>query len=269
MFFAMRIVLHHDDERNTSRVDTSAAFGRPTSPLGLYATGSREFLQRSLAKRPTLDASVSGKRHGWIEGQAAPWTTIPALSSGGTASLAMVSPFAPGVRLSHRSLERGASHRFDSTPVRQNISSALPQSVAGRASHYAAEAGAASPRTERSRSAALVERGLAANKKIARRRRARLVLIDESGFLMSPLVRRTLASCGKTPLLKTKASHREKVSVTAALTISPKRHRLGLYWKTFPRSFVNAERSAEFLCGLLRSLLILRLLMSGSSFILP
>jgi transposase len=95
---------------------------------------------------------------------------------------------------------------------------------------------------------------LAANKKIARRRRAHLVLIDESGFLMSPLVRRTLAPRGKTPLLKTKASHREKVSVTAALTISPKRHRLGLYWKTFPRSFVNAERSAEFLRGLLRHL---------------
>jgi transposase len=79
-------------------------------------------------------------------------------------------------------------------------------------------------------------------------------LIDESGFLMSPLVRRTLAPRGHTPILKTKAAHREKVSVTAALTISPKQHRLGLYWRTYPREFVNAARAAEFLRAMLRHL---------------
>jgi transposase len=78
-----------------------------------------------------------------------------------------------------------------------------------------------------------------------------LVLIDESGFLMSPSVRRTLAPRGKTPILKTQAKGREKVSVTAALTISPRRGRLGLYWRTYPRSFVNAQRSADFLRYLL------------------
>jgi len=68
---------------------------------------------------------------------------------------------------------------------------------------------------------------------------------------MSPLVRRTLAPRGKTPILKTKAKHREKVSITAALTISPGRHHLGLYWQTYPRSFVNAERAADFLRALM------------------
>ena len=106
-----------------------------------------------------------------------------------------------------------------------------------RAADHAAEAGAASPRTGRAGSAPLAARGVAADKKSARRRRAHLVLIDESGFLMSPLVRRTLAPRGHTPILKTKAAHREKVSVTAALTISPQRHRLGLYWRTYPREF--------------------------------
>jgi transposase len=95
---------------------------------------------------------------------------------------------------------------------------------------------------------------VAADKESAARRRAHLVLIDESGFLMSPLVRRTLAPRGQTPILKTKAGHREKVSVVGALTISPRRHRLGLYWMTLPRSFVNAERTAGFLRGLLRHL---------------
>ena len=95
---------------------------------------------------------------------------------------------------------------------------------------------------------------MAQDKKSARRQRAHLVLIDESGFLMSPLVRRTLAPRGHTPILKTKGSRREKVSITAAMTVSPKRRRLGLYWRTFPRDYVTGERSADFLRYLLRHL---------------
>ena len=71
---------------------------------------------------------------------------------------------------------------------------------------------------------------------------------------MSPLVRRTLAPRGKTPILKTTGKRREKVSVTAALTISPRQHHLGLYWQSFPQSYVNAERAADFLRNLLQRL---------------
>ena len=35
------------------------------------------------------------------------------------------------------------------------------------------------------------------------------------------------------------------------MTISPRRHRLGLYFCTFPKNFVNQERAADFLRGLL------------------
>jgi len=76
-------------------------------------------------------------------------------------------------------------------------------------------------------------------------------LIDESGFLLSPLVRRTLAPRGQTPVLKTWGGHRERVSATAALTISPRRRRLGLYFCTYPKNFVNQELAADFLRALL------------------
>jgi putative transposase len=95
---------------------------------------------------------------------------------------------------------------------------------------------------------------VAADKKSVARRRAHLVLIDESGFLMSPLVRRTLAPRGKTPILKTKASSRDRLSMTAALTLSPRRKRLGLYWRSYPRGFVNSQHTADFLRYLLRML---------------
>jgi transposase len=95
---------------------------------------------------------------------------------------------------------------------------------------------------------------VAADKKSAARRRAHLVLIDESGFLLSPLVRRTLAPRGKTPVLKTWGGHRERVSAMAALTISPRRQRLDLHFRTYPKAFVNQERAADFLRNLLKCL---------------
>jgi transposase len=40
----------------------------------------------------------------------------------------------------------------------------------------------------------------------------------------------------------------------AALTISPRKHRLGLYFRTYPKAFVNQERAADFLRSLLKHL---------------
>jgi transposase len=79
-------------------------------------------------------------------------------------------------------------------------------------------------------------------------------LIDESGLMMAPLVRRTLAPAGQTPILKQKASHRDRVSLIAALSISPVRRQLGLRFRTYPKSYVNNERAAEFLRSLLDDL---------------
>jgi transposase len=63
----------------------------------------------------------------------------------------------------------------------------------------------------------------------ARRRKAHLVSLDESGFLLTPTVRRTLAPRGMTPILKTWDRH-DRISAISAVTISPKRRRLGLYF---------------------------------------
>ena len=40
-------------------------------------------------------------------------------------------------------------------------------------------------------------------------------------------------------MLKTWGGHRERVLAIAALTISPRRRRLGLYFCTYPKAFVN------------------------------
>jgi transposase len=78
-------------------------------------------------------------------------------------------------------------------------------------------------------------------------RSATLGFTDESGFLLMPLVCRTLARRGRTPRLVHRARQRDKVSVAAALTLSPERGRLGLHYQTYPDGYVDAEAYAAFL----------------------
>jgi transposase len=79
-------------------------------------------------------------------------------------------------------------------------------------------------------------------------------LIDESGFFLNPLVRRTWAPKGQTPVLTGFGRHRDKVSTIAAISIAPTRRRIGLYFRTDPRTYVDAAAVVSFLRHLLRHL---------------
>lgn len=79
-------------------------------------------------------------------------------------------------------------------------------------------------------------------------------MIDESGLLLAPLVRRSLAPAGQTPILLQRARHRDKVSLTAALCLSPRRKRISLRFRTYPKQYVNNVRTADFLRALLREM---------------
>jgi transposase len=83
------------------------------------------------------------------------------------------------------------------------------------------------------------------------RRAASLVFTDESGFLLLPLIGRTLAPRGHTPVLTYRARHRDKVSVAAALTLSPLRRHANLFFQTYPNGYVNNAHYAQFLRRLL------------------
>jgi len=72
--------------------------------------------------------------------------------------------------------------------------------------------------------------------------------------MMAPLLRRTLAPRGQTPILKQKASHRDHVSVISALSYSPVRNQPSLYFQTLPEGYFTNERVADFVRQLLRHL---------------
>jgi len=75
-------------------------------------------------------------------------------------------------------------------------------------------------------------------------------LVDESGFMLQPVVRRTWAPRGETPVLDCWDRH-DRLSVISALTVSPHRHRLGLYFDIFDHNIV-ADDFEEFIARVLQ-----------------
>jgi len=76
---------------------------------------------------------------------------------------------------------------------------------------------------------------------------AHLVFIDESGLLMAPLLRRTWAPRGKTPILYQKTRSYKKVSMIAALTLAPIRARIGLYFSLYSNANIASPQIVRFL----------------------
>src|SRR5262249_1496858 len=80
------------------------------------------------------------------------------------------------------------------------------------------------------------------------RRRAYLVFLDESGFFLTPTVRRTLAPRGKTPVLDA-WDRRDRWSAISCVTVSPVAARPGLYFDLLDHN-AHGEDVVAFLAEL-------------------
>jgi hypothetical protein len=67
-------------------------------------------------------------------------------------------------------------------------------------------------------------------------------------------VRRTLAPKGCTPTLRIRGRHRQKVSLIAALTLSPQRLKRNLYFRSLTDGYFDQHSIAAFVRHLLRHL---------------
>jgi transposase len=72
------------------------------------------------------------------------------------------------------------------------------------------------------------------------------VFIDESGLLLLPVVRRTWGPRGQTPVLWHLGRHRQKVSVIAALCVSPGRRIVRLYFQLLVEKNFDAAAVLAF-----------------------
>src|SRR5260370_40981753 len=77
-----------------------------------------------------------------------------------------------------------------------------------------------------------------------------MVFLDESGFQLSPVVRRTYAPKGKTPIVE--AWHRKgRISAISAVTVRPVRRRPHLYFRLLPdNANAHGEDTVAFLAQL-------------------
>jgi transposase len=82
---------------------------------------------------------------------------------------------------------------------------------------------------------------------------AHIVFADESGFQLIPNVVQTWAPQGQTPIHRHRQGKREKISVISGISVSPKRHHLGLYYLLFFDNIGQVE-VCRFLQELLRHL---------------
>jgi transposase len=94
---------------------------------------------------------------------------------------------------------------------------------------------------------------MASGKKNAARLGAHIVFADESGFLLIPLVVRTWAPQGQTPIHRHRQGRRDKISVISGISLSPKRQQLGLYYLLFYDN-IGQQEVCVFLRELLRHL---------------
>lgn len=78
---------------------------------------------------------------------------------------------------------------------------------------------------------------------------AHLVFLDESGFLLTPSVRKSWAPVGKTPIMRC-FDRRDRVSAISAISVSSKRRRLGLYYDLHTKNIRQPE-----VCTFVRHLL--------------
>jgi len=79
-----------------------------------------------------------------------------------------------------------------------------------------------------------------------------IVLIDESGYMLQPIVRRTRAPKGETPILYSCDRH-DRLSAITGITVSPVQHRLGLHFQIHDQN-INFERVIELITLLHRHL---------------
>jgi transposase len=88
----------------------------------------------------------------------------------------------------------------------------------------------------------------------ARDRGAHLVFLDESGYLLTPTVRRTWAPRGSKPILDC-WDRRDRISAVSGLTVSPRAGRLNLFFDLLPdNKNVKADDVIDFLRQLKRHL---------------
>jgi transposase len=98
----------------------------------------------------------------------------------------------------------------------------------------------------------VAQEGLAADQKKTRRRGASIVFIDETGFRLQPVNRRTWAPRGQTPVQRAWDRY-DRLSVIGAVTLSPTRRQIGTPFQIHEDN-IRTDEVVEFIRQLKKQL---------------
>ena len=240
----MRIVLH-EKARKRSRVgDSPSASG--TTPAGRQGNrrGRRDCRGFHLFGE-AVEADRDSRRNGCFEKQAASRPQTSSRRETKTTVVENPSGWTKRSRLQNRSLDLWTS----SGDNRQNFSgflSPVPR-LEDSAPHEVdlPKTRAACPGMRRSGPTTLARARVAADKKGASESLNPIFFLDESGFMLQPVRRRTWAPVGQTPLQYAWDRH-ERLSVISIIGVSPLQHQLSLYFQIASEN-IDAEHTIWFL----------------------
>jgi len=86
------------------------------------------------------------------------------------------------------------------------------------------------------------------------RQRATLVFLDETGLMLLPLLKKTWAPRGQTPVLHFNAKHHRRVSVIGAITVSPRLRKADCHVAVYRDTSITQHEVIAFLRRLLRQI---------------
>ena len=230
---------HVDNRTGFDRDGGASAESRVAVRAWRIASGGGDSVGSHAGQCPPLVPYVEGKRpdraeRGRTRGAETP---VGCRATRDGRARAANGPTRAGVQ--HRFMDIAACRRAHRAAHRCPTPSRPCLAGAAGAGMVATAADAASARTRRAGHCGVEDAALAAAKKNARRRRAWLVFEDESGLSQQPVVCRTWAPRGATPVLRHVGGNWKRLSVAGALAFRWDGRRARFFFQTQPGSYTD------------------------------
>ncbi len=200
----------------------------------------------------TLAADVESRRRGRIGCQAASRSSNQAFRETTILTCRHPSQGTDGRWVPNRPVDLRTCVRCGSQAVRRFVPPRPYAPDFARPGFFAAEAAACRSGAGLGRSRAVAATRLAMHQKKARRDGASIVFLDETGFRLQPVNRRTWAPRGQTPIQRAWDRY-DRLSVIGAVTLSPRHRRIGTPFQIYDDN-IHTEEVVEFVRQLRKQL---------------
>ena len=222
-------MLRHETERKRNGPGISPLASRTIDPRrqGQWRNNGNPWRFSVVGK--TVAAGCGERRHGCPESKTTSRTNAPSEREAETSTRRNPRRRTAEVGVSQRFLDLSSDCRGRRQKVSCKLLPVAHRADASRIGLDVSEARTTGARSGRRGHESLAKTRLAANKKRASESGSPIVFLDESGFMLQPVRRRTWALSGRTPIQRAWDRH-DRLSSVAFIGVSPLRHRLSLFF---------------------------------------